>query len=165
MPNSPRFVNRVLLKLRKVLLIPSRTLVNLVARSVSTTIADDKNATTKQSLLRSTASVSLMSLLSRILGFVRDVVIAQLFGAGLAADAFFAAFKAPDFLRRLFAEGAFSSAFVPTFVEANQESKEKMRLLFYLRFLVLKSNFLHEIPKPFYNYAGNDVYCQCCLKN
>ena len=64
-------------------------------------------------LLRALATVSGMTLLSRILGFVRDFVIARAFGAGLATDAFFVAFKLPNLLRRLFAEGAFSQAFVP----------------------------------------------------
>jgi putative peptidoglycan lipid II flippase len=54
-----------------------------------------------------------MTLISRILGFVRDVVIARYFGADAGTDAFFVAFKVPNFLRRLFAEGAFSQAFVP----------------------------------------------------
>lgn len=54
-----------------------------------------------------------MTLVSRILGFVRDAVIARIFGAGLATDAFFIAFRIPNLLRRLFAEGAFSQAFVP----------------------------------------------------
>lgn len=58
-----------------------------------------------------------MTLLSRILGFVRDVVIARIFGASLAADAFFVAFKIPNLFRRLFAEGAFSQAFVPVLAE------------------------------------------------
>lgn len=52
-------------------------------------------------------------MLSRVLGLVRDMVIARYFGAGAGADAFFVAFKIPNFLRRLFAEGAFSQAFVP----------------------------------------------------
>ena len=65
------------------------------------------------SLLRALITVSGMTLLSRILGFVRDFVIARAFGAGLATDAFFVAFKLPNLLRRLFAEGAFSQAFVP----------------------------------------------------
>lgn len=64
-------------------------------------------------LLRTLATVSGMTLLSRILGFVRDFVIARAFGAGLATDAFFVAFKLPNLLRRMFAEGAFSQAFVP----------------------------------------------------
>ena len=64
-------------------------------------------------LLKTLATVSSMTLLSRILGFVRDFVIARAFGAGMLTDAFFVAFKLPNLLRRLFAEGAFSQAFVP----------------------------------------------------
>lgn len=64
-------------------------------------------------LLRALATVSGMTLLSRILGFVRDLVIARAFGAGMATDAFFVAFRLPNLLRRMFAEGAFSQAFVP----------------------------------------------------
>ncbi|MEQ8662989.1 MAG: murein biosynthesis integral membrane protein MurJ [Gammaproteobacteria bacterium] len=68
-------------------------------------------------LLRSTAVVGQMTLLSRVLGFVRDVVIARAFGASLAADVFFVAFKIPNLFRRLFAEGAFSQAFVPVLAQ------------------------------------------------
>ena len=68
-------------------------------------------------LLKALATVSSMTLVSRILGFVRDVLIARLFGAGLATDAFFVAFRIPNTLRRLFAEGAFSQAFVPVLSE------------------------------------------------
>lgn len=68
-------------------------------------------------LLRSSGLVGLMTMLSRVLGLVRDVVIANYFGAGGSADAFFVAFKIPNFLRRLFAEGAFSQAFVPVLSE------------------------------------------------
>ncbi|MBW4936410.1 murein biosynthesis integral membrane protein MurJ [Marinobacter sp. F4206] len=64
-------------------------------------------------LLRSSGLVGAMTMLSRVLGLVRDMVIARYFGAGAGADAFFVAFKIPNFLRRLFAEGAFSQAFVP----------------------------------------------------
>lgn len=62
-----------------------------------------------------------MTLISRILGFCRDVVIARFFGASFAADAFFIAFKIPNLFRRLFAEGAFSQAFIPVLTE-NKES-------------------------------------------
>ena len=58
-----------------------------------------------------------MTLLSRVLGLVRDVVIAHLIGAGAAADVFLFANRIPNFLRRLFAEGAFSQAFVPVLAE------------------------------------------------
>jgi len=68
-------------------------------------------------LLRALATVSSMTLVSRILGFIRDMLIARLFGAGLATDAFFVAFRIPNLLRRLFAEGAFSQAFVPVLSE------------------------------------------------
>ncbi len=64
-------------------------------------------------LLKSSSIVSSMTLLSRVLGLVRDVVLANLLGASLAADVFLFAQKIPNFLRRLFAEGAFSQAFVP----------------------------------------------------
>ncbi|QLE99414.1 murein biosynthesis integral membrane protein MurJ [Neptunomonas phycophila] len=67
--------------------------------------------------MRSSGVVGVMTLLSRVLGLVRDVVIANLFGATGSADAFFVAFKIPNFLRRLFAEGAFSQAFVPVLSE------------------------------------------------
>lgn len=68
-------------------------------------------------LLRSSAIVSVMTLLSRVLGMVRDMVVAGYFGSSAAADAFFVAFRIPNFLRRLFAEGAFAQAFVPVLSE------------------------------------------------
>ncbi len=73
-------------------------------------------------LLRAAASVSGMTLLSRIIGFVRDTLIAVMFGAGIATDAFFVAFRIPNLLRRLFAEGAFSQAFVPVLGEYRARS-------------------------------------------
>ena len=68
-------------------------------------------------LLRVLAGVGSMTFLSRILGFARDTLIARMFGAGLATDAFFVAFKIPNLLRRVSAEGAFSQAFVPILAE------------------------------------------------
>ncbi|MDD5391331.1 MAG: murein biosynthesis integral membrane protein MurJ [Gallionellaceae bacterium] len=68
-------------------------------------------------LLKALATIGSMTLLSRILGFLRDTIIARAFGAGLYTDAFFVAFKLPNLLRRLFAEGAFSQAFVPILAE------------------------------------------------
>ena len=68
-------------------------------------------------LLNALATVSSMTFLSRILGFVRDTVVARTFGAGVYTDAFFIAFKIPNLLRRLFAEGAFAQAFVPILAE------------------------------------------------
>ncbi|USD38209.1 murein biosynthesis integral membrane protein MurJ [Ferrimonas sp. SCSIO 43195] len=75
-------------------------------------------------LLRSGAVVSAMTLISRVLGLVRDVVVANLMGAGAAADVFFLANKIPNFLRRLFAEGAFAQAFVPVLTEYRQQGSE-----------------------------------------
>ena len=81
-------------------------------------------------LLKALAAVSGMTLLSRILGFVRDVLIARVFGAGIATDAFFVAFRIPNLLRRLFAEGAFSQAFVPILAEyKNRRTPEETRAL------------------------------------
>ncbi|MEX2334766.1 MAG: murein biosynthesis integral membrane protein MurJ, partial [Pseudohongiella sp.] len=71
----------------------------------------------RRGLLRSSAVTGSMTFVSRILGLVRDVVLARVFGPGDGADAFFLAFKIPNFLRRLFAEGAFSQAFVPVLSE------------------------------------------------
>ncbi len=68
-------------------------------------------------LLKAAASVSAMTLLSRISGFIRDTLLAVLFGAGVQMDAFVVAFRIPNLLRRLFAEGAFSQAFVPVLGE------------------------------------------------
>lgn len=69
-----------------------------------------------------------MTLVSRILGFVRDLIIARIFGAGMATDAFFVAFRIPNLLRRLFAEGAFSQAFVPVLAEyKNNRPDEQVR--------------------------------------
>ncbi|GAB5604595.1 murein biosynthesis integral membrane protein MurJ [Sideroxyarcus sp. TK5] len=81
-------------------------------------------------LLKALAAVSSLTLVSRILAFVRDVLIARVFGAGAATDAFFVAFKLPNLLRRLFAEGAFSQAFVPIFGEyKSRRGQEETKLL------------------------------------
>ena len=80
-------------------------------------------------LFRSGMIVSFMTFLSRILGLVRDAVIAHLLGAGSAADVFLLANKVPNFLRRLFAEGAFAQAFVPVLTEVKEEyGDDKVRL-------------------------------------
>ncbi|HEY5655276.1 MAG TPA: murein biosynthesis integral membrane protein MurJ [Woeseiaceae bacterium] len=76
-------------------------------------------------LLRSTSVVSLMTLLSRILGLVRDVVFARYFGATIVMDAFIVANRIPNMLRRFFAEGAFSQGFVPVMAEYRENSNHK----------------------------------------
>ena len=92
--------------------------------------ASKTEATSNSGLLGSSFVVSIGTMLSRVLGLVRDVVLANLLGAAPNADAFFVAFKIPNFLRRLFAEGAFSQAFVPVLTETReQDSHEAVRHL------------------------------------
>jgi putative peptidoglycan lipid II flippase len=84
------------------------------------------------SLLRSSMSIGGLTLVSRMLGFVRDQMFANLVGAGMAADCFVAAFRLPNLFRALFAEGAFSAAFVPMFartVKANGAEKNAGKTL------------------------------------
>lgn len=75
-------------------------------------------------LFKSTAVVSVMTLISRVLGFIRDMLIARFFGVDAATDAFFVAFKFPNFLRRLFAEGAFAHAFVPVLSQYKEQGSK-----------------------------------------
>lgn len=83
-----------------------------------------------RNLLRSTALVGQMTLVSRVLGLVRDAAIAAMFGASAATDAFFVAFKIPNLFRRLFAEGAFSQAFVPVLAShKTRDSTDEVRRL------------------------------------
>ncbi len=77
-----------------------------------------------RAIFKSTTTVGLITLLSRITGLVRDVAQAHLFGGGPVADAFLVAYKIPNFLRRLFAEGAFSQSFVPVIAEYKQHRSE-----------------------------------------
>ena len=81
-------------------------------------------------LVKSTATVGAMTLISRVLGLLRDMVFAR-FGIDAGMDAFFVAFKIPNFMRRLFAEGAFSQAFVPVLSEykASQQQAEVKALV------------------------------------
>lgn len=72
-------------------------------------------------LLKTLATVGSMTFVSRVLGFVRDTLIARVFGAGAMTDAFFVAFKIPNLLRRISAEGAFSQAFVPILSEYKKQ--------------------------------------------
>ena len=79
-------------------------------------------------LVKSTSVVISMTMISRVFGFIRDMVTASFFGAGAAFDAFSVAFKIPNFMRRLFAEGCFSQAFVPILSEyQKQKSQEELQ--------------------------------------
>ena len=76
-------------------------------------------------LLSSTYVFSFFTLLSRILGYLRDILIAIFLGASIFADAFFVAFRLPNTFRRLFAEGTFNAAFIPSYVSEKVKSKER----------------------------------------
>lgn len=82
-----------------------------------------------KSLFRSLSTVSSMTFISRILGFMRDLIAAQIFGSNATTDAFYIAFKIPNFMRNLFAEGAFSQAFVPVLSHYHEKNTmEEVRL-------------------------------------
>lgn len=80
-------------------------------------------------LLRALATVSSLTLVSRILGYVRDFIIARAFGVSAGTDAFLVAFRIPNLLRRLFAEGAFSQAFVPVLAAEKAKDEQSVRSL------------------------------------
>ena len=79
----------------------------------------------KKNIIRAAGVLGFATIVSRIMGMVRDMVVSRLFGAGFATDAFFAAFQIPNMLRRFFAEGALTSAFVPIFAEWCSQRGEK----------------------------------------
>jgi putative peptidoglycan lipid II flippase len=79
----------------------------------------------KDSIAKSAAKVSLITMLSRVLGYVRDAVSAALLGVGAVSDAFFVAFRIPNMLRSLLAEGALSTAFVPVFTDYLEKNDKK----------------------------------------
>src|SRR5512136_101983 len=92
----------------------------------------------KKNIARAAGVLGFATIISRVMGMVRDMVVSRLFGAGLATDAFFAAFQIPNMLRRFFAEGALTSAFVPTFSEwLTQKGEEEARNLANVCFTLL----------------------------
>ena len=78
-------------------------------------------------LLSSTSIFSFFTLISRVLGYLRDILIAFFLGASIFADAFFVAFRLPNTFRRLFAEGTFNAAFIPSYTEVRIENKKKSK--------------------------------------
>lgn len=107
------------------------------------------------SLIRHFATVGGATLSSRILGFVREVLIASLLGSGPVADAFYAAFRFPNLFRRLFAEGAFNTAFIPLFAKTlEQDGREAARgfardVLSFLLIILIGLTLLAELSMPF----------------
>ena len=105
-------------------------------------------------LLSSTYVFSFFTLLSRILGYFRDILIAIFLGASIFADAFFVAFRLPNTFRRLFAEGTFNAAFIPSYVSAKTKNHKRGKkfadevlsiLILILLFIIL----LVEIFTPY----------------
>ncbi len=108
----------------------------------------------KPTLLKSTVIFAVFTFISRIMGFIRDVLMASVLGAGLISDCFFVAFKLPNFFRRLFAEGAFSASFVPHFNEHLERGGKKEAIKFaeeslaFLLIILLTFVALIEIFMP-----------------
>jgi len=109
------------------------------------------------SLVRSFSSIGILTLISRVLGFVRDMLMARFMGAGFASDAFLIAFRLPNMFRALFAEGAFASAFVPSFNRKVGEDDGRMdralrfsedALAILLPFLILVTGLLMILAGP-----------------
>jgi putative peptidoglycan lipid II flippase len=110
-------------------------------------------------LYRAFATVGGLTLVSRVFGFLRDILIAATLGSGAVADAFFVAFRFPNLFRRLFGEGAFNSAFVPLFAKQLEgEGKEAARTfaeeaMAGLVFVILALTVIAEIAMPFLMYG------------
>jgi len=85
--------------------------------SETTATTPDQSQSENHSLVKAAGVIGIATFSSRILGFIRDMVLARMFGATPAADAFFVAFRIPSLLRELFAEGSMSAAFIPVFTE------------------------------------------------
>ncbi|MCC6346524.1 MAG: murein biosynthesis integral membrane protein MurJ, partial [Nitrospirales bacterium] len=98
----------------------------------------------KGKIARAAGVMSLATFISRILGYVKDMILAGLFGAGGWADSFFVAFRIPNLLRELFAEGAMSSAFIPVLTEyqtkrGKEEANRLVRAVFVFILLFVGS--------------------------
>ena len=108
-------------------------------------------------LLSTASTFSFFTLISRVLGYVRDILIAIFLGASIFADAFFVAFRLPNTFRRLFAEGTFNAAFIPSYTSAKIEDKKKGKkfaddVLNFLFLVLLFIVTLTEIFTPFLIY-------------
>src|SRR5579859_1861489 len=86
-----------------------------------TPVASGESTRKRPSMLRSVVSFSSMTMISRVFGLLRDMILSRVFGVSAATDAFWVAFRIPNFMRRLFAEGSFSTAFVPVFTEVKEK--------------------------------------------
>ena len=120
---------------------------------------DGSDSHSPMKLYRAFATVGGMTLISRVLGFARDMLIAGVLGTGMVADAFFVAFRFPNLFRRLFAEGAFNSAFVPLFAKkiegegpasARRFAEEALAVLL---FALLVVTAIAEVAMPWLMYG------------
>lgn len=109
------------------------------------------------SVFRSAFTISFYISISRLLGFIRDIMTAQYLGVSVLSDTFFAAFRLPNFFRHIFAEGAFNSAFVPIFIEKlHDKSSKREELIFarnifsFLFYTLLIFTILFQIFMPFF---------------
>ena len=97
----------------------------------------------RRQIARAAGLIGLATFSSRILGFIRDMILARLFGAGMVADAFFVAYRIPNMLRELFAEGSMSAAFIPVFTETlareNREAARRLASAVFTLLLILVS--------------------------
>ena len=90
-----------------------------------------------QKIARAASTIGTGTLLSRILGFIRDMVIAHFFGAGMVADAFFVAFRIPNLWRRLVGEGSLTISFIPVYTEyLTQRTDEESREVTHIAFTI-----------------------------
>ena len=107
--------------------------------------------------------ISFFTIVSRILGYFRDILIAIFLGTGLLADAFFVAFRIPNTFRRLFAEGTFNAAFVPSYTNELTKGKSKSKILgtdtsIERSFLVYYSDVtIEEAKRIFQLTTGNEI--------
>lgn len=99
-------------------------------------------------IIRSFFTNSVGILTSRILGFIRDLLTASILGANIYSDIFFVAFKLPNLFRRVFAEGAFTQAFLPTFTKTNHKGSFAIRVLITFSFIILFLSFIVMIFAP-----------------
>jgi len=133
------------------------------------------NVLHKKSILKKTIEVGGFTLMSRFLGIIREVLTVKYFGAGAMSDAFFTAYKIPNSLRKIFAEGALSAAFIPTLVNVIQKDKRQVNSLMTLSFLVFQGFLLSICCFVFFKtelvlrlivpgwFVGGEVACQFAL--
>ena len=127
--------------------------------------APEKDPDSHRSIIKSTSLLSVGTLSSRILGFLRDVILARLLGTGFRADAFFVALKLPNLFRRITAEGAFSIAFVPMYSQKLETETEEIVGIY-----PKDASTAHEACEKFRQLGakniiitmGKDGYYFCC---